>query len=72
MRAGQVGGARHEGGDPATYEGGGTAAHEGGDPAPYRRVDVADLVRTRTHHPEAIAEAAARRPRRPSSTAAAG
>lgn len=33
--------------------------------SPYRRVDVADLVRTRTHHPEAIAEAAARRPRRP-------
>ncbi|MFC9913624.1 deoxyribose-phosphate aldolase [Streptomyces sp. NPDC059862] len=28
-------------------------------------VDVADLVRTRTHHPEAIAEAAARRVRRP-------
>ncbi|MFD7437168.1 deoxyribose-phosphate aldolase [Streptomyces sp. NPDC059861] len=28
-------------------------------------VDIADLVRTRTHHPEAIAEAAARRVRRP-------
>ncbi|MET9554761.1 deoxyribose-phosphate aldolase [Streptomyces sp. NPDC006645] len=29
------------------------------------RVDVAELVRIRTHHPEAIAEAAARRTRRP-------
>ncbi|MFJ1597816.1 deoxyribose-phosphate aldolase [Streptomyces sp. NPDC088261] len=29
------------------------------------RVDVSDLVRLRTHHPEAVAEAAARRVRRP-------
>jgi DhnA family fructose-bisphosphate aldolase class Ia len=29
------------------------------------RVDVAELVRLRTHHPEAVAEAAARRARRP-------
>jgi DhnA family fructose-bisphosphate aldolase class Ia len=29
------------------------------------RVDVAELVRIRTHHPEAVAEAAARRARRP-------
>lgn len=29
------------------------------------RVDVADLVRIRAHHPEAVAEAAARRKRRP-------
>ncbi|MBY8342433.1 deoxyribose-phosphate aldolase, partial [Streptomyces sp. KC 17012] len=28
-------------------------------------MDVAALVRTRTHHPEAVAEAAARRARRP-------
>ncbi|MET8299441.1 deoxyribose-phosphate aldolase, partial [Streptomyces sp. NPDC005180] len=29
------------------------------------RVDVADLVRIRAHHPEAVAEAALRRRRRP-------
>ncbi|MYZ41357.1 deoxyribose-phosphate aldolase, partial [Streptomyces sp. SID4917] len=28
-------------------------------------VDVSELVRLRTHHPEAVAEAAARRVRRP-------
>lgn len=32
---------------------------------PLSRVDVSALVRTRVHHPEAIAEAAARRTRRP-------
>ncbi|MEU3986647.1 deoxyribose-phosphate aldolase [Streptomyces sp. NPDC026672] len=48
MRAGQVGGAHRDGGD--------------GSAPP--RVDVAALVHTRTHHPEAVAEAAARRPRR--------
>ncbi|MBP2050388.1 DhnA family fructose-bisphosphate aldolase class Ia [Streptomyces griseochromogenes] len=37
----------------------------GGDAARQPRVDVAELVRTRTHHPEAIAEAALRRARRP-------
>ncbi|MFD5077968.1 deoxyribose-phosphate aldolase [Streptomyces sp. NPDC058371] len=80
MRAGPVGGARHEGDDTSPYR-------EGGDPTPYgeggpkangagggtqadavrdrKGVDLADLVRTRAHHPEAIAEAAARRPRRP-------
>ncbi|MFF7879477.1 deoxyribose-phosphate aldolase [Streptomyces sp. NPDC020794] len=52
MRAGRVG---HEGGDavvPST-------------PAPPRAVDAAELVRLRAHRPEAVAEAAARRPRRP-------
>ncbi|WP_323136955.1 deoxyribose-phosphate aldolase [Streptomyces sp. NBC_01764] len=45
--------------------------HEGGDavvtpaPAPPRAVDTGELVRLRTHHPEAVAEAAARRQRRP-------
>jgi hypothetical protein len=37
-------------------------AHE---QAPAARVDIADLVRLRAHRPEAIAEAAARRARRP-------
>ncbi|MFC3577650.1 deoxyribose-phosphate aldolase [Streptomyces yaanensis] len=36
--------------------------HENSAPA---RVDIAELVRIRIHHPEAIAEAAARRSRRP-------
>ncbi|MEU9453606.1 deoxyribose-phosphate aldolase [Streptomyces sp. NPDC048277] len=49
MRAGRVAGAHHEGGDPAKQP----------------SVDISALVRTRTHHPEAIAEAAARRARRP-------
>lgn len=49
MRAGKVGGAHREGGD-------GTA---------HARVDISTLVHTRTHHPEAIAEAAVRRARRP-------
>ncbi|MCX5090379.1 deoxyribose-phosphate aldolase [Streptomyces sp. NBC_00365] len=52
MRAGRVG---HEGGDAVV-----TPA-----PAPPRAVDAGELVRLRTHHPEAVAEAAARRPRRP-------
>lgn len=43
-----------------------TGAHrEGGAPAKETAVDIAALVHTRTHHPEAIAEAAARRARRP-------
>ncbi|MFJ9346716.1 deoxyribose-phosphate aldolase [Streptomyces sp. NPDC101237] len=49
MRAGRVAGAHHDGTAPAKRPG----------------VDVAALVHTRTHHPEAIAEAAARRARRP-------
>ncbi|MES4890292.1 deoxyribose-phosphate aldolase [Streptomyces sp. NPDC096012] len=49
MRAGRVAGTHHEGGD--------------GTRRP--RVDVGALVGVRTHHPEAIAEAAARRARRP-------
>lgn len=52
MRAGRVG---HEGGDAVV-----TPA-----PAPPRAVDTGELVRLRTHHPEAVAEAAARRQRRP-------
>ncbi|MFJ3229621.1 deoxyribose-phosphate aldolase [Streptomyces sp. NPDC086787] len=52
MRAGRVGGT-HRGSGP------------GDDGVGHPRVDVPALVRTRTHHPEAIAEAAARRPRRP-------
>ncbi|MFI6486508.1 deoxyribose-phosphate aldolase [Streptomyces sp. NPDC050564] len=62
MRAGHVGGARHEQGGDAPA--GAPVAYERLRSS-HRRVDVADLVRTRTHHPEAIAEAAARRPRRP-------
>lgn len=49
MRAGRVAGAHPEGGDTGRRP----------------RVDVAELVRTRVHHPEAVAEAAARRTRRP-------
>ncbi len=49
MRAGRVAG---------THTGGGDAARR-------HPVDVAELVRIRTRHPEAIAEAAARRARRP-------
>lgn len=63
MRAGHVGGARHEGGDASTEKGTPTTYERLRSPHP--RVDIADLVRTRTHHPEAIAEAAARRTRRP-------
>lgn len=51
----------------------GRVGHEGGDPVlpptpspPLGTVDTAELVRLRAHRPEAIAEAAARRPRRPS------
>ncbi|MFF4724633.1 deoxyribose-phosphate aldolase [Streptomyces mirabilis] len=53
MRAGRVG---HEGGDPVLPP---------APSAPLRTVDTAELVRLRAHRPEAIAEAAARRPRRP-------
>lgn len=49
MRGGRVAGAHHDGTAPAKRPG----------------VDIAALVHTRTHHPEAIAEAAARRTRRP-------
>ncbi|MFF4687445.1 deoxyribose-phosphate aldolase [Streptomyces sp. NPDC001307] len=49
MRAGRVAGTHTEGGDAGRRP----------------RVDVAELVRVRTHHPEAIAEAATRRARRP-------
>lgn len=49
MRGGRVAGAHHDGTAPARRPG----------------VDIAALVHTRTHHPEAIAEAAARRTRRP-------
>jgi DhnA family fructose-bisphosphate aldolase class Ia len=60
VRAGHVGGARHdEGGDPAA------PAAYGRLRSPYQRVDIADLARTRAHRPEAIAEAAAHRVRRP-------
>lgn len=38
---------------------------QGAAGTPRRRVDVGELVRIRTRHPEAIAEAAARRARRP-------
>ncbi len=53
MRAGRVAGAgaHHEGG--------------AGAPAGQTSVDISALVHTRTHHPEAIAEAATRRARRP-------
>lgn len=49
MRAGRVAGAHHGSGTPDRQV----------------KVDVSALVHTRTHHPEAIAEAAARRVRRP-------
>jgi DhnA family fructose-bisphosphate aldolase class Ia len=49
VRGGRVAGAHHDGTAPAKRPG----------------VDIAALVHTRTHHPEAIAEAAARRTRRP-------
>ncbi|RPE43769.1 DhnA family fructose-bisphosphate aldolase class Ia [Streptomyces sp. Ag109_O5-1] len=51
MRAGRVAGAHSDGG--------------AGAPAKQPSVDIPALVRTRTHHPEAIAEAATRRARRP-------
>ncbi|MGW3023988.1 Cgl0159 family (beta/alpha)8-fold protein [Streptomyces sp. NPDC001221] len=67
MRAGHVGGARHEGGaDVAPWNDTGTphtrVPDEKSTTAP---VDVSELVRIRTRHPEAVAEAAARRTRRP-------
>ncbi|MFI9646060.1 deoxyribose-phosphate aldolase [Streptomyces sp. NPDC052040] len=44
----------------------GTALRESAPPSPAApRVDVSELVRVRTRHPEAVAEAAARRGRRP-------
>ncbi|MCX4400613.1 deoxyribose-phosphate aldolase [Streptomyces sp. NBC_01764] len=61
-------GRAHGGGGPMRA---GRVGHEGGDavvtpaPAPPRAVDTGELVRLRTHHPEAVAEAAARRQRRP-------
>jgi DhnA family fructose-bisphosphate aldolase class Ia len=78
MRAGRVG---PEGDGPSSYRGGDRAAYDspdgrdgrdgqgghsgrGSHDGP-RSVDVAELVRLRTHHPEAIAEAAANRLRRP-------
>lgn len=42
-----------------------TSPRQGAAGTPRRRVDVDELVRIRTRHPEAIAEAAARRARRP-------
>lgn len=56
MRAGHVGGTRHGEG---AGDGRGTA------PGALGPIDVSELVRVRAQHPEAIAEAAARRPRRP-------
>ncbi|MDX3756498.1 Cgl0159 family (beta/alpha)8-fold protein [Streptomyces mirabilis] len=53
MRAGRVG---HEGGDPVLPQ---------APSAPLGTVDTAELVRLRAHRPQAVAEAAARRPRRP-------
>lgn len=58
----------YEGGDGVTHthvgheDGDGVCGHEG---ATGPRVDISELVRVRTRHPEAIAEAAARRVRRP-------
>ncbi|MFD7682256.1 deoxyribose-phosphate aldolase [Streptomyces sp. NPDC060187] len=67
MRAGHVGGAHQEQGGDA-----GRSAGPGAPPTAYAalrppspRVDVARLARTRARHPEAVAEAAARRVRRP-------
>ncbi|MET7696650.1 deoxyribose-phosphate aldolase [Streptomyces sp. NPDC005485] len=54
MRAGHVAGA-----------GGGGAPGIPRTPGSFSGVDIPALVRTRTHHPEAVAEAAARRLRRP-------
>ncbi|MFG3143600.1 deoxyribose-phosphate aldolase [Streptomyces sp. NPDC048243] len=67
MRAGHVGGAHQEQGGDA-----GPPAGPGAPPTAYAalrppspRVDVARLARTRARRPEAVAEAAARRVRRP-------
>ncbi|MFJ9133256.1 deoxyribose-phosphate aldolase [Streptomyces sp. NPDC102256] len=67
MRAGHVGGAHQEQGGDA-----GPSAGPGAPPTAYAalrppspRVDAARLARTRARHPEAVAEAAARRVRRP-------
>jgi DhnA family fructose-bisphosphate aldolase class Ia len=61
-----VAGAEHEhgGGDGLTgpSDPSGPSGHESGTGP---RVDISELVRVRTRHPEAIAEAAARRVRRP-------
>ncbi|MFJ3227003.1 deoxyribose-phosphate aldolase [Streptomyces sp. NPDC086783] len=56
MRAGHVGGTRH---------GEGAGDGRGAAPGALGPIDVSELVRVRAQHPEAIAEAAARRPRRP-------
>ncbi|MCW7945229.1 hypothetical protein AAW14_25300 [Streptomyces hygroscopicus] len=58
MRAGQVGGARHEGGTDSGYRNGGPCVT-------HARVDVTELVRPRTRHPETVAKAVAMRSRRP-------
>lgn len=57
--------ARREGAAGSAPDGTETARREGAAGFPRRRVDVAELVRIRTRHPEAIAEAAVRRTRRP-------
>lgn len=65
MRAGRVTGTHPEGGSGNGPEDTAPPPREGAAGTAYRRVDVAELVRIRTRHPEAIAEAAARRARRP-------
>ncbi|MFE2266566.1 Cgl0159 family (beta/alpha)8-fold protein [Streptomyces griseosporeus] len=68
MRAGRVTGAHQETTPPEGTAGASTAPAPGTDaPAapPRPPVDVDALVRTRARHPEAVAEAAARRRRRP-------
>lgn len=76
MRAGRVTGAHHEEGALAASAAseavgasgagkGVSAAGEGVPAIDVPAIDVSELVRLRTHHPEAVAEAAARRARRP-------
>ncbi|MEU6093459.1 deoxyribose-phosphate aldolase [Streptomyces sp. NPDC047079] len=70
MRAGHVGGTRHEGETGTPHRDGAPHARlpreeNGTLRLPSPRVDVSALVRVRTRHPEAVAEAAARRARRP-------
>jgi DhnA family fructose-bisphosphate aldolase class Ia len=65
VRAGRVAGTHTEGGSGTAPEGAAGTGAEGAAVFPRPRVDVAELVRIRTHHPEAIAEAAVRRARRP-------
>ncbi|GGX54108.1 hypothetical protein GCM10010515_21650 [Streptomyces fructofermentans] len=67
MRAGSVGGARGEGGESGgsgVGGGGGAGRARPGPDTALPRVDIGELVRVRARHPEAVAEAAARRPRR--------